>query len=196
MLIALLILYSNLSEGGVDAAPILLCRTPSDACNDLDRCRKLRDIIWSCLATIFACTWVAVHRNIPANDSRWYTVCLEYSKIFMLALLVPEWILAWAVRQLLHARQIATELEQIAKEQQRNASGNADEEWQEVTLFEGTERGHAARSSEDGETLLGSDEDNNLALPHSKPDGERKNGSKTKKVTKCEFLTLGFVSGF
>jgi hypothetical protein len=34
--------------------------------------RSIWGIIWSCLSTIFACTWIAVHPNIPGpHESEW-----------------------------------------------------------------------------------------------------------------------------
>lgn len=35
-------------------------------CGDIDHCRTLNGIIQSCLVTILACVWFAVHRNVPA----------------------------------------------------------------------------------------------------------------------------------
>lgn len=35
-------------------------------CINIDNCRTLNNIIQSCLVTILACVWFAVHRNIPA----------------------------------------------------------------------------------------------------------------------------------
>ncbi|KAJ7840847.1 hypothetical protein B0H14DRAFT_3695283 [Mycena olivaceomarginata] len=35
------------------------------SCDNLTHCRKLSAVVWSCLATIFACTWVSVHPNVP-----------------------------------------------------------------------------------------------------------------------------------
>ena len=34
--------------------------------------RSVWDVLWACLATIFACAWVSVHPNIPgSNESSW-----------------------------------------------------------------------------------------------------------------------------
>ncbi|KAI0062755.1 hypothetical protein BV25DRAFT_1915883 [Artomyces pyxidatus] len=87
-------------------------------CTDIAICRTRYTIIWSSLVTILACVWSAVHRNIagPAipGQSRSRRVLgrvLETIKIVVVALLVPEWVLAWAVRQFLNARGLAKELE-------------------------------------------------------------------------------------
>jgi hypothetical protein len=91
--------------------------TPS-SCTDISNCRTLLSIIWSCITTVFLCTWVAVHPNVPEpvdirNMSFWHkrvhkTLCFFKTKVvlFIFALLVPEYILAWAIRQHLMARKI------------------------------------------------------------------------------------------
>ena len=68
--------------------------------------RETSDIVISCLATIFACTWTAVHPNIPSPmDSRWdifkrRVITMTY------ALVAPEFITAWALRQYMAAKAI------------------------------------------------------------------------------------------
>ena len=57
--------------------------------------RSIRDIFWSCLATIFACSWISVHPNIPApNESRWRVFLRRLELMF------------WALRQWLVARRL------------------------------------------------------------------------------------------
>ncbi|KAI0059772.1 hypothetical protein BV25DRAFT_1828494 [Artomyces pyxidatus] len=89
-----------------------------DACTDISICRTRYTIIWSSLVTILACVWTAVHRNVPGppnpDASRIRQVVrrtLEMLKIVVVTLLVPEWVLAWAVRQFLTARDVGKELE-------------------------------------------------------------------------------------
>lgn len=77
--------------------------------------RSLWDIVKSCLATIFACTWIAVHRNMPHPEARWYVVIWERIKITVLALLAPEWILGWALCQYFSARRLVKELTKEAQ---------------------------------------------------------------------------------
>ena len=61
--------------------------------------RSIWDILWSCLATIFACSWVSVHPNIPAaNESRW-RVFLRRLELMFWAVVSPELIITWAFRQ-------------------------------------------------------------------------------------------------
>src|SRR5277367_4932923 len=91
------------------------------SCKDFDNCRTLLGIIWSCITTIFLCTWVAIHPNIPEPvDTRRMSIWRKgvhktlnsFGKkmaMFIYALLTPEYILAWAIRQNLMARKIVKE---------------------------------------------------------------------------------------
>ncbi|KAG8863659.1 hypothetical protein FRC20_010597 [Serendipita sp. 405] len=78
---------------------------------DADSYRSLPNIIWSCLTTIFLCTWVSLHPNIPKpvdetklSKRQRYThkLCAflkDQTLPFVLLLLAPEWVLMWALRQ-------------------------------------------------------------------------------------------------
>ena len=61
--------------------------------------------------TIFSCTWVAVHPNVPCPEKQNPVLSFAGHRLplFICALLVPEYVLAWAIRQFLRARQIANE---------------------------------------------------------------------------------------
>ena len=72
------------------------------------------------MVTIFSCTWVAVHPNVPCPKKReangWIERCIwnplisfveHRLPLFICALLVPEYVLAWSIRQFLVARKIA-----------------------------------------------------------------------------------------
>jgi hypothetical protein len=74
--------------------------------------RGVNDIIISCFATIFACTWSAVHPNIPAPTDCWWTCFKRQVATMVYALLAPEAVTAWALRQRLAARTIADEYNQ------------------------------------------------------------------------------------
>jgi len=69
--------------------------------------RSIYGIIWSCLSTIFMCTWIAVHPNIPApGDSQW-AVLRRRVAIMGHALIAPEMVIMWAGRQHYAARTLA-----------------------------------------------------------------------------------------
>lgn len=69
--------------------------------------RTVWAILWSCLATIFTCTWVSVHPNIPGpNDSEW-KVTKRRAGLMIWAILAPELLIFWAMRQWIAARKLA-----------------------------------------------------------------------------------------
>ena len=75
----------------------LACICPSDQ-------RSIWDVLWSCLATIFACSWVSVHPNIPGpNEPRW-RIFLRRLELMLWAIIGPEAIITWAFRQWYGAR--------------------------------------------------------------------------------------------
>ena len=79
MLIVLFVYYL-VQSAYIDASPV-----PStdnrllvgNRCTDLTHCRTIWSIVWSCLVTIFSCTWVAVHPNIPCPKKREANTHLE-----------------------------------------------------------------------------------------------------------------------
>ncbi|KXN83130.1 hypothetical protein AN958_01801 [Leucoagaricus sp. SymC.cos] len=71
------------------------------------RYRTMQGIIWSCLATIFACTWVSMHPNVPdPRFSAWQRLC-ERFKLLFYALTGPELVAVWAYRQKMMATKYA-----------------------------------------------------------------------------------------
>lgn len=69
--------------------------------------RTLWEIFWSCVVTIFACTWVTVHPNIPAADDTRLIVDFRRARLMLCGLVAPEIIILWAMRQWYSARKIA-----------------------------------------------------------------------------------------
>ena len=68
--------------------------------------RSIWDILWSCLATILACSWVSVHPNIPSlNESSWRTFLRRLEFMFW-AVMGPELIITWAFRQWTSGRRL------------------------------------------------------------------------------------------
>lgn len=112
-------------------------------CQDLGHCRTTWDIIRSCLAVIFVCAWVTLHPNIPEprnrrNDAkdpwytrfdRWFKFRLKRAGVGVVALVAPEFILAWAIRQRVVAGIVAKQLQVAAENptaiRARDARANA-----------------------------------------------------------------------
>jgi hypothetical protein len=78
-------------------------------CPSYSSTRTLSDIIWSCAATLFACTWTAIHPNIPGIEEGKLTVTSRRLFIMVMALMAPELIITWSARQYFSARETAKE---------------------------------------------------------------------------------------
>ncbi|KAF7369949.1 hypothetical protein MSAN_00624700 [Mycena sanguinolenta] len=74
-------------------------RATTDSCKDIDNCRTLFSIVWGCLATIFACTWVSVHPNVPPPNQSHLQLFWRRLKMMLIAMIAPEVIVAFAGRQ-------------------------------------------------------------------------------------------------
>src|SRR6266446_9569619 len=73
---------------------------------DIFGTRSIWSIICSCLSTIFACTWVAIHPNIPDPKDSQLAVFHRRVVIMGYVLIVPELVITWATRQHLAARHL------------------------------------------------------------------------------------------
>ncbi|KAG1848976.1 hypothetical protein DFJ58DRAFT_914955 [Suillus subalutaceus] len=69
--------------------------------------RTLWDIISSCGLTLFASTWTAIHLDIPDKDESILDTVFRRLVLMLTAFLAPEFVVAWAAWQFLHARQVA-----------------------------------------------------------------------------------------
>ena len=92
---------------GASAAPITDAGPPihdvpifiRDDSTDADAGRTVLDILWSCLATTFAVTWVSVHPNVPFLEETSWMVLKRRMFLMLLALLAPEVMIMWAFKQ-------------------------------------------------------------------------------------------------
>jgi len=119
LMLFLLLLYGITQSVFGEAIPVssIETRDPSGY-GDPNQTRTIWNIVWSCLSTIFLCTWVSLHPNISSTAEepgmsrldklqKSLVDLLSYKlPLFLWALLVPEYILAWAIRQYITARDI------------------------------------------------------------------------------------------
>ena len=87
------------SNATVSVLSTSACICPADQ-------RSLWDILRSCLATIFACSWVSVHPNIPSPDDSSWRIFLRRLELMFWAVIGPEMIIDWAFRQWVGARHL------------------------------------------------------------------------------------------
>jgi len=71
--------------------------------------RKRVEIIWSCIATILAASWVSVHPNLPHPTDSWWKKTLRRVELMLWAIITPELIIYWAMRQWWGAREMERE---------------------------------------------------------------------------------------
>ncbi|KAJ7130444.1 hypothetical protein C8R44DRAFT_872247 [Mycena epipterygia] len=93
MLLLLFVIHMLSKNSSLVQGNILYSRTPVDSCDDINSCRRLFDIIWGCLVTVFACTWVS------------------RLKLMLIAIIVPEFMVGFAARQFLAAWMFSKDLE-------------------------------------------------------------------------------------
>ena len=101
-----------------DAAPLasFLADSSSNATNfNIPACicpadqRSVWDILWSCLATLLACSWVSIHPNIPGpNESSW-RIFFRRLELMFWTVISPEFIIGWAFQQWTGARKLEKE---------------------------------------------------------------------------------------
>lgn len=69
--------------------------------------RSLYDVVSTCLITLFACTFVSTHPNVPDCSIPKQSSILNRVQLMLLALLAPELLVSWALRQWFVAREVA-----------------------------------------------------------------------------------------
>ena len=72
-----------------------------DDSTTVDGChaRTVWKILWSCLATTFACSWVSVHPNVPFKNEGDWEICGRRLFLMFFSILAPEIMVMWAFKQ-------------------------------------------------------------------------------------------------
>ncbi|KAJ7051398.1 hypothetical protein C8F01DRAFT_1237260 [Mycena amicta] len=111
LLLFLVNLFSESANGRAAPGPLpvqdLNSQMAADSCDDINKCRRLFDVVWGCLATIFACTWVSVHPNVPRPDSSALSLFWRRLWMMIVAILAPEFMVGFAARQYFVARRFS-----------------------------------------------------------------------------------------
>lgn len=61
--------------------------------------RGTMEIVWTCLATMFTCTWVCLHLNVPSTHDGWWTDFGRKLKWMLIMILAPEYVATTALAQ-------------------------------------------------------------------------------------------------
>ncbi|KAG2104333.1 uncharacterized protein F5147DRAFT_579993 [Suillus discolor] len=88
--------------------------------------RTLWNIVSSCVVTLFACIYSAIHPNIPSPKDSPVLILWRRLGIIIMALIVPELIVTWAMRQWISARHVTKEFKE---------SGYFDYTWTQTHSF-------------------------------------------------------------
>ncbi|KAJ7680150.1 hypothetical protein B0H17DRAFT_1232299 [Mycena rosella] len=104
MLFLLFLTHLVSQRSNASPAYTLDSRATPDSCDDINNCRRLFDIIWGCLTTIFACTWVSVHPNVPPPNQTFLSLLCRRLRMMLVAVIAPELMVCFAARQFLTAR--------------------------------------------------------------------------------------------
>ncbi|KAF8998807.1 hypothetical protein BDQ17DRAFT_1502263 [Cyathus striatus] len=119
--VLIFLIFRNPPPGSVDASPmqhapsryllpISLFSLNAASLNSEPPCncnqQSVLDIIWSCALTLFLCTWVSIHPNVPDPNEEGWKPLWRQLKIMYWSILAPELVLTWAFRQYMGARMI------------------------------------------------------------------------------------------
>lgn len=72
-------------------------------------------LVWSCVITIFACTWTVLHLNVPGRHDDSFIVALRKLKWMVINILFPEFVLSKAVCDLRLALQELIEFGELLR---------------------------------------------------------------------------------
>jgi len=86
--------------------------------------RTLWDIILSCWLTLFACTWTAIHPDVPGVDEGVVLITFRRLLLMVMAFFGPEFVIAWAAWQFLCARQVAEDFNDAFGTQRTQPNGD------------------------------------------------------------------------
>ncbi|KAJ8586729.1 hypothetical protein M405DRAFT_822859 [Rhizopogon salebrosus TDB-379] len=95
---------------GIQAAPVANTTASIDSVEvpTLDN-RTMWSIVSSCALTLFACIYSTIHPNIPSPKDGPVRILWRRLGIMIMALIFPELIATWAMRQWLCARRVTTQ---------------------------------------------------------------------------------------
>ncbi|KAF9539471.1 hypothetical protein CPC08DRAFT_824553 [Agrocybe pediades] len=111
ILASILLSRSSNTNGSFSSIPdaVFFPSFPRDADPTLPCPRQRIQIIWACVATILTASWVSVHPNIPNPKEPTVRKTLRRIELMTWAIMTPELIIFWALRQWHGARSMERE---------------------------------------------------------------------------------------
>ncbi|KIK48616.1 hypothetical protein CY34DRAFT_798136 [Suillus luteus UH-Slu-Lm8-n1] len=102
--------------------------------------RTLWTIVSSSVLTLFACIYSAIHPNIPSPKDSPYRISRRRLGIMIMALIAPELIASWAMRQWISARSITRQFKEsgyfsVRREREERAPAEAPEQCENRLLL-------------------------------------------------------------
>lgn len=91
--------------------------------------RGTLDIVFSCLFTIFACTWTVLHLNVPDLAKSGFGILLKQVEWMLINILCPEIILAYAVSDWLKVGQEHSDIKIFFQECLASGDDNPTAQW-------------------------------------------------------------------
>ncbi|KAF8644071.1 hypothetical protein AX16_008705 [Volvariella volvacea WC 439] len=74
---------------------------------DANKTRTVFDLLYGCLGVIFLCTYISIHHNIPDQSDSWLERIWLKARTTIYAMIAPEVVIMWALRQRIMAAEIA-----------------------------------------------------------------------------------------
>ncbi|KAF9566516.1 hypothetical protein CPC08DRAFT_99773 [Agrocybe pediades] len=132
ILASILLSRSSNTTGSFSALPdaVFSSSFPRDVDPTTPCPRQRIQIIWTCIATILAASWVSVHPNIPNPKEPAILKTLRRIEMMIWAIITPELIIFWAMRQWHSARSMERE---FARYQRRLLRQSGDTELTPLT---------------------------------------------------------------
>ncbi|KAJ7890845.1 hypothetical protein B0H14DRAFT_3700399 [Mycena olivaceomarginata] len=109
MLLIFILIHLFSKNRGTVQGHALDPRGPADSCDDIHRCRTLFSIVLGCLTTIFVCTWVSIHPNVPPPNQGRIALLARRLRLMLVGIIAPELMVGFAARQFWGARSFSTE---------------------------------------------------------------------------------------
>ncbi|KZP32144.1 hypothetical protein FIBSPDRAFT_723691, partial [Athelia psychrophila] len=73
-------------------------------CTNINACRTFTQIIQPAVTALIAANYLSVHMNVPRPMLPWYWKMYGAAKIFLVALMFPDWIFIWALKSFILTR--------------------------------------------------------------------------------------------